>query len=42
MRGVDGYTGSMFTMSRLDDFVSANHPLRPVRLSLSDYPSARN
>lgn len=32
MRGADGYTESVFTMSRLDDFVPANHPLRPIRL----------
>ena len=36
MRGADGYTESMFTMSRLDDFVLANHPLRPVRLWLNE------
>lgn len=36
MRGADGYTESMFTMSRLDDFVPANHPLRPIRLWLND------
>ncbi len=33
MRGADGYTESMFTMSRLDDFVPANHPLRRKRLA---------
>lgn len=36
MRGADGYTESMFTMSRLDDFVPANHPLRPIRLWVND------
>jgi transposase len=36
MRGADGYTESMFTMSRLDDFVPANHPLRPIRLWLNE------
>ncbi len=36
MRGADGCTESMFTMSRLDDFVPATHPLRPVRLWLND------
>jgi transposase len=36
MRGPDGYTESMFTMSRLDDFVPANHPLRPIRLWLNE------
>lgn len=36
MRGADGYTESMFTMSKLDDFVPANHPLLPVRLWLNE------
>lgn len=36
MRGADGYTESMFTMSKLDDFVPANHPLRPIRLWLNE------
>ncbi|MFP4854710.1 transposase, partial [Paraburkholderia sp. BR14264] len=36
MRGADGYTESMFTMSKLDDFVPVNHPLRPIRLWLND------
>lgn len=36
MRGPDGCTESMFTMSRLDDFVPANHPLRPIRLWLNE------
>ena len=36
MRGADGYTESMFTMTRLDDFVPANHPLRPIRLWLNE------
>jgi hypothetical protein len=36
MRGADGYTETMFTMSRLDDFVPANQPLRPIRLWLND------
>ncbi|CBJ35781.1 GNAT family N-acetyltransferase [Ralstonia solanacearum] len=36
MRGVDGYTESMFTVAKLDDFVSANHPLRPIRAWLND------
>ncbi len=36
MRGPDSYTESMFTMSRLDDFVPANHPLRPIRLWLNE------
>jgi len=36
MRGADGYTEMMFTMSKLDDFVPASHPLRPIRLWLND------
>lgn len=36
MRGVDGYTEAMFTMAKLDDFVPANHPLRPIRVWLND------
>jgi hypothetical protein len=31
MRSADTFTKSLFTMRRLDDFVPANHPLRPVR-----------
>jgi hypothetical protein len=31
MRGADGYTETMFTMTKLDDFVPANHPLRSIR-----------
>ena len=31
MRGADTFTESLFTIKRLDDFVPANHPLRPVR-----------
>jgi transposase len=36
MRGADGYTEAMFTMAKLDDFVPANHPLRPIRIWLND------
>lgn len=31
MRGADTFTESLFTMRRLDDFVPASHPLRPIR-----------
>ena len=31
MRGADTFTESLFTMRRVDDFVPADHPLRPVR-----------
>ncbi|CAJ7187569.1 transposase IS4 family protein [Burkholderia pseudomallei] len=36
MRGADGYTEAMFTMTKLDDFVPASHPLRPIRVWLND------
>jgi transposase len=31
MRSADTFTESLFTLRRLDDFVPANHTLRPVR-----------
>ena len=31
MRGVDSCSESLFTTVRLEDFVPANHPLRPIR-----------
>ncbi len=31
MRGTDVFTENLFTMRRLDDFVPADHPLRPIR-----------
>ena len=31
MRGADTFTESLFTMHKLEDFVPAAHPLRPVR-----------
>ena len=31
MRGVDTFTESLFTMQKLEDFVPADHPLRPIR-----------
>ena len=31
MRGADTFTESLFTLKKLDDFVPANHPLRPIR-----------
>ncbi|WP_321917456.1 MULTISPECIES: IS5 family transposase [Paraburkholderia] len=36
MRGADGYTEAMFTMTKLDDFVPTNHPLRLIRIWLND------
>lgn len=31
MRGVDGFTESLFSIKKLDDFVPEVHPLRPIR-----------
>ena len=31
MRGADTFTESLFTLRKLGDFVSSNHPLRPIR-----------
>jgi hypothetical protein len=31
MRGADTFTESLFTMRKLEDFVPADHPLRPIR-----------
>ena len=31
MRGADRFTESLFTVSRLEDFIPADHPLRPIR-----------
>lgn len=31
MRGADTFTESLFTVRKLDDFVSATHPLRAIR-----------
>lgn len=31
MRGADTFTESLFTLRRLEDFVPARHPLRPIR-----------
>ena len=31
MRGADRFTESLFTLSRLEDFIPADHPLRPIR-----------
>ncbi len=31
MRGVDAYNGSLFSTVRLESFVPASHPLRPIR-----------
>ncbi|RBL51941.1 IS5/IS1182 family transposase, partial [Xanthomonas oryzae pv. oryzae] len=31
MRGVDVFSEQLFTVKRLEEFIRANHPLRPVR-----------
>jgi len=31
MRGPDTFTESLFTLRKLEDFVPADHPLRPSR-----------
>jgi hypothetical protein len=31
MRGADGYNEALFSTVRLEDFVPATHPLRPIR-----------
>ncbi len=31
MRGADAYSEALFTTVKLEDFVLANHPLRPIR-----------
>lgn len=36
MRGSDGYHESLFTTVRLEDFVPANHPLRPIRTWMNE------
>jgi transposase len=36
MRGADSHSESLFTTVKLDDFVPANHPLRPIRAWVND------
>ena len=31
MSGADRFTERLFTRSRLEDFIPADHPLRPIR-----------
>lgn len=31
MRGADSYIEALFSTLRLEDYVQANHPLRPIR-----------
>ena len=36
MRGTDSHIESLFTTVKLEDFVPANHPLRPIRVWVND------
>ncbi|OLG98134.1 transposase, partial [Xanthomonas oryzae pv. oryzae] len=36
MRGVDVFSEQLFTVKRLEEFIPANHPLRPVREMVND------
>jgi len=36
MRGSDGMQEGLFTVARLEDFVPADHPLRPIRLLVNE------
>ena len=36
MRGADSYSESLFTTVKLEDFVPATHPLRPIREWVND------
>jgi hypothetical protein len=41
MRGSDAMQESLFTVAKLDDFVPREHPLRAIRLLVTDVGSAR-
>ena len=36
MRGADRYNEALFSTIRLEEFVPANHPLRPIRTWLNE------
>lgn len=36
MRGSDGMQEALFTLAKLEDFVPADHPLRPIRLLVNE------
>ena len=36
MRASDTYTESLFTMSKLEDFIPQSHPLRPIRKMVNE------
>ena len=39
MRGADTFTESLFTLRKLEDFVPADHPLRPIRQMIKADPT---
>jgi hypothetical protein len=42
IRGMDEMQESLFTTVKLEDFVPADHPLRPVRLLVNQVPKRLN
>ena len=36
MRGADDFTESLFIMRQLEDYVPADHPLRPIRALVNE------
>ena len=36
MRGADHFTESLFIMRQLEDYVPADHPLRPIRTMVNE------
>lgn len=36
MRGADTFTESWFILRKLEDFVPADHPLRPIRVMVNE------
>ncbi|SFW30157.1 transposase, IS4 family [Nitrosovibrio sp. Nv17] len=42
MRGADGFSENLFTMVRLEEFVPADHPLRPIRTWVNDALAGMN
>ena len=36
MRGTDGMQEALFTVAKLEDFVPADHPLRPIRALVNE------
>jgi len=42
MRGSDGMQEALFTMSKLEDFVPSDHPLRPIQVLTNEALSRLN